>query len=344
MNIKTSIQLLDISQIKKIDKNEMYKIYDEWPQIAESSFLKESNSLNQIKIEHIVFSGMGGSGAIGDVLASILSKSRIRVDVIKGYLLPPTVNSKTLVINTSISGNTIETLTVLKTAHKKKCRILTFTSGGKLEKYCKKNNLEFYKIPMNHSPRASFVGFLYRMIKFLKPILPINDKDIFESIKYLKIYKQKISSKNLTKQNPALNLAIWLPKIPLIYYPAGLQSSAIRFKNSLQENAKMHVIAEDVIEACHNGIVSWSKKSGVKPILIQGKNDYSKTKEREKILKRFFKNNGIEYYEIFSVNGNILSKLICLIYMLDYVSIYSAIISKIDPTPVEPIDFIKNNI
>jgi len=53
-------------------------------------------------------------------------------------------------------------------------------------------------------------------------------------------------------------------EIPLIYYPYGLQAAAIRFKNSLQENSKIHVISEDVIETCHNGIVSWESKSNVK--------------------------------------------------------------------------------
>lgn len=76
--------------------------------------------------------------------------------------------------------------------------------------------------------------------------------------------------------------------MPVIYYPWGLQAAAIRFKNSLQENAKMHAIAEDVIEACHNGVVAWEKQSNFKPILLRGQDDYIKTKERWEILKDFF--------------------------------------------------------
>jgi len=132
--------------------------------------------------------------------------------------------------------------------------------------------------------------------------------------------------------------------IPLIYYPWGLQAAAIRFKNSLQENAKCHVIAEDVVEACHNGIVAWEKPSNVKPILIQGEDDYIKTKERWKILKEHLEGSKIEYKEVFSVNGNILSKLICLIYLLDYSSIYFAALSGIDPTPIDAIDFVKSKL
>ena len=119
---------------------------------------------------------------------------------------------------------------------------------------------------------------------------------------------------------------------------------SIRFKNSLQENAKSHAFAEDVIEACHNGIVSWKKSSNVQPILIEGQDDYIKTKERWKIIKEFFDKQSIDYREVFSIEGNILSKLICMIYQLDYTSIYYAVKSKIDPSPTASIDFVKNNL
>lgn len=333
--------MLKLSKIKQIDKQSMFHIYDQWPEIAIESYKKNKSTKKFGKIDHIVFAGMGGSGAIGDVFSGILSNSNIHVDVIKGYLLPTTVNSKTLVINTSVSGNTKETLTILKNAHKKKCRMLNFSSGGKIEQYCKRNNLDFYKIQMNHSPRASFIGFLYYIISILKPIIPLKEQEIQKSLEQLRIIRDEIFSKNLSEQNNALNLAKWIPEIPVIYYPAGLKSSAIRFKNSLQENSKIHVISEDIVEASHNGIVSWSESKKFKPILIRGTDDYYKTKERWEIIKEFFKKNQIDYREIFSVKGNILSKLVCLIYFLDYCSIYKAIILNKDPTPVEPIDFVK---
>jgi glucose/mannose-6-phosphate isomerase len=127
----------------------------------------------------------------------------------------------------------------------------------------------------------------------------------------------------------------------MIYYPWGLQAAAVRFKSSLQENAKSHAIIEDVIEASHNGVMAWEKPSDVKPILLQGQDDYVKTKERWKILKEYFAQNNIDYKEIVSVKGSILTKLVCLIYLLDYASIYHAIIKGTDPSPVKSIDFIK---
>ena len=82
----------------------------------------------------------------------------------------------------------------------------------------------------------------------------------------------------------------------------------------------------------------------VKPILIQGTDDYIKTRERWKILKEFFNIKNINYIEINSVNGNIFSKLINLIYLLDYSTIYRAILSDTDPTPVASIEFIKKKL
>ena len=306
------------SDLDKYDARGMYKIYDEWPNIAKKSYESESEYDRVTEIDHVIFAGMGGSGALGDVFSSILSKINIHVSVVKGYLLPKTTDEKTLVVATSISGNTIETLTVLNSALKMNCKIIAFSSGGKMENFCKKNNVEYRKPVFHHSPRASFTGYLYSMLKALSDVLHIEENEVNESIDFLKKTHAKVSTQNLTETNESLNLARWINGIPLIYYPGGLQAAAIRFKNSLQENAKMHAAIEDVVEACHNGIVAWEQRSNVKPILIEGTEDHIKTKERWEIIKKYFKENKIEYREIHSISGNILSKLICLIYLLDY--------------------------
>ena len=334
-------RILDISTIEKYDSQKMYKIYDKWPEIARKSFESNQEPVNFDGIDHIVFAGMGGSGAIGDIFSSILSKTKIHVNVVKGYLLPTTVDSNTLVITVSVSGNTAETLTVLDSAYKRKSKIIAFSSGGKMLEYCIKNKIEHRCIQEYHSPRASFTSYLYTILKVLHSFLQINQRDILESIIELENLSKEIGSSNLTKNNPSLNLAEWIIDIPIIYYPFGLQSVAIRFKNSLQENAKIHAIAEDVIESCHNGIISWERKSNVKPILLQGSDDYIKTKERWNILKEYFKENNIDFREVLSNKESILSKIINLIYLLDYTSVYLAILSKIDPSPVSSIDYIK---
>jgi glucose/mannose-6-phosphate isomerase len=322
----------------------MHAIYDVWPSIAKKSYFSGLEKIDFKNIDHVVFSGMGGSGAIGDLFHSVLSKSDIHVSIVKGYLLPKTVDTNTLVVTTSVSGNTSETLNVLKSASELDCKIIGFSSGGMMEQFCLKNNIEFRKISQIHSPRASFVKYVYSILHVLDLIIPIDASDVKESIIMLEKIFENINSDNLTGSNHALGLAEWISGIPLIYYPWGLQAAAIRFKNSLQENTKTHAIIEDVIEACHNGIVSWESKSDIQPILIQGKDDYVKTQERWQIIKDYFKQHKISYYEIESEAGNIISKIMGLTYLLDYASIYRAVLSKNDPSPVTSIDFIKKRL
>lgn len=335
--------LVTKKELEEIDSKKMFNIYDQWPELAIEAFNNQEKLTFEIPINHIVFAGMGGSGALGDIFAAILSKTNLHVTIVKGYHLPTTVDKNTLIVATSISGDTDETLNVLDAACKNNNQIIAFCSGGKMEKYCKENNLKFKKIPQIHSPRASFISFLFAMIRNLESIIKIKKDDVFESVKKLKELREKICSDNLNN-NPSMDLANSITKIPLIYYPWGLQSAAIRFKNCLQENSKLHAITEDVIEACHNGVVAWSISSNIQPILLRGQDDFIKTSERYDILKEFFKTNKIDFIEIYSVKGSILSKLINLIYLLDYATIYLSVKMKIDPSPVQAIDFIKKEL
>lgn len=336
--------MIDRKELDEIDSLKMYKIYDDWPNISKSSYEKNLKKINFEPIDHIVFAGMGGSGTIGDVLASFLSKKNIHVNVVKGYSLPQTVDSNTLVVATSVSGNTKETLSVLKKTLEKKCKVISFSSGGEIEKFCKQNDITHIKISLIHSPRASLPNYLYTILNVIHDSLNLDEKEIQDSIIEMKKIAKIISLKNLKEDNIALNLAKWIKGIPMVYYPYGLEAVAIRFKNSVQENAKCHIITENVIEACHNGIVSWEQKSSVQPILLQGMDDHTKTTERWNIIKEFFEKMDIDYFEIKSISGNILSKIITLIYLLDYSSIYLATISGIDPSPIESVDFVKQRL
>ena len=335
---------MDLEELEKIDSKKMFKVYDIWPDISRESYEQEFSKPEFNDIDHIVFAGMGGSGTIGDVFSSILSKNDIHTSVVKGYLLPKTVDENTLVVVTSVSGNTQEPLMVLKNSKNSKAKFIAFSSGGMIKKYALKNEINYQEIKMEHSPRVSFPKYVFSMLRTLESVIPVKKSDVLDTISKMEIVRKNIFSNNLNENNTALNLAKWITGIPVLYYPWGLESAAIRFKNSLQENSKLHVMAEDIIEVCHNGIVSWEKDSIMQPILIQGHDDYSKTKERSKILKEFFNSKQIEYKEISSVKGSIISKIINLIYLFDYVSVYHSVISGIDPSPVSAIDFIKERL
>jgi len=335
--------LLDTDTLKKFDSSLMHEAYDKWPQLARSAYESELTAVSFDNIDHIILVGMGGSGAICEVISAILSKTQIHTSVVKGYHLPNTADSKTLVIAVSVSGNTIETISVLESALAKSCHIVSFSSGGKIQQICEDKNLAHFIIPQVHSPRASFPAFLYSILNVLSGILPTSDSDVTESLDALESLQKQISTTNLTTTNPALSIAEWISGIPMLYYPWGLEPAATRFKNSLQENAKTHVISEDIVEATHNGIVAWEKSSSVVPLIIRGSDDYTKTKLLWDLLENYFKERNIEYRVINSVEGSILSKLVCLVYLCDYISIYKSVLSQIDPSPVSSINYFKQN-
>ena len=336
--------MITSSDLEKFDPSGMHKIYDMWPKLAKNAYLSTFPVTSVFDIDHVVIAGMGGSGAIGDLFNAIFSKNDIHVTLVKGYLLPKTVDDKTLVITISVSGNTIETLHILKTAKDLNCKLMAFSSGGKMQEFCKKYGVEFHMIEKMHSPRSSFVIYVYSILKILKSIIPITENDVMESISVLENTHKLINSDNLTHTNSSLLLSEHILNIPSIFYPQGLEAVAIRFKSSLQENTKSHAIVENVVESCHNAIMAWETPSSLHPILIQGEDDYYKTKECWQIIKKYFDENNIKYYNVNSVNGNILSKLMDLIYRLDYVSLYKAIFLKIDPAPIKSIDYVKKQL
>jgi len=335
---------MDYSMIEEVDSQGIHKVYENWPQIAKKAFNDKLKPLNLENIDYIILAGMGGSGTICDILKSILSQTPIHVDVVKGYHLPKTVNSNSLVVVNSVSGDTQEILSVLQESFKKGCKTISFSSGGKIKEFCKQNKLEYRYVEKIHSPRASLPIFLYSLLNVLSSIIPIDKKNIIESIESLENIKHIISNQNLSESNPALQMATWISGIPMIYYPHGLESVAIRFKNSLHENAKLHAAVEDIIEACHNNIVAWEKNSSMIPILIKGYDDHPKTKERWSIIEEFLQKNKIDHNQIESIQGNILTKIITLIYILDYASIYLAIKNRTDPSPIASIDFVKSKL
>jgi glucose/mannose-6-phosphate isomerase len=193
--------LLNLALLEKIDSQGMHKIYDIWPEIARQHYEADFTGIDFNEITHVVFAGMGGSGTIGDIFSAILSKTNIHVEVVKGYLLPKTTNSKSLVVTTSVSGNTEETLNVLDSAFKIKCKIIAFSDGGKMQEFCKNKGLNHIKISKIHSPRASFVAYLFSILRVLEPFLPIQKNDIINSLEGLEKQRDLIRSNNLTNTN-----------------------------------------------------------------------------------------------------------------------------------------------
>ena len=117
--------MLDTNTLKKFDSSLMYEAYDKWPQLAHSAYESELDAVSFENIDHIILVGMGGSGAVCGVISAILSKTPIHTSVVKGYHLPKTADANTLVIVVSVSGDTVETISVLESALAKSCHVVS---------------------------------------------------------------------------------------------------------------------------------------------------------------------------------------------------------------------------
>ena len=160
-----------LKQIKEIDKSNMFKDLERFPeQIEESEEIVNSTNLPSLfKIDNIVISGMGGSAIYGNILQELFrDRIDITIYVNRQYDLPKWANKNTLVISQSYSGNTEETLSAFKHACQKHCKIIAISSGGKLEEFCEKREIPFIKIPSGIQPRAATGYILFSAIYALR--------------------------------------------------------------------------------------------------------------------------------------------------------------------------------
>lgn len=338
--------MLNKEDILKVDSGQVYKVYEQWPTLAEDS-MKIDVSMNNIKPSSLVLAGMGGSGTSADIIYDILyDKVDIPVYVIKGYHLPSFIDSNALAIAISSSGNTEETLSIFAEAHKKGLKIIGISSGGLLEKVCKDNNYMHLKIKETIAPRYSLPSILFAVLNVISNIEGIEwlKDDVYKSIDIMKEISNNISIDTDIKNNIAKQIALYFKSsIPVTYTSPYCRSIGIRFKNSLNENSKSFAITSDIIEASHNEIVVWSKKDNFKPLFIKDVRDGEEIRTRFDIFKDII---GIqhEFYELPLFSKNALAHLIGTLYLLDYATVYLSVLRGIDPLPMEPIILLKEKM
>lgn len=350
-------KLDSMEQIKVVDPSGMYdKIFKFPEQLEEAAEIGRNlhPDLEYFKdITNIVLTGMGGSAIGGDLARSYLSK-RINIPffICRNYNVPNFVNENTLVIASSYSGNTEESLSAFADAKNRGAKMACFTTGGELRKLAEKNNLFCAKLPTGYAPRAalgfSFVPLLY----FLAAIgLAMNvEEDIKEVILGLKRYRDSYSVYTVVEENPAKNLALKLyNKIPIIYTgPELTDAIGTRWKGQICENAKCLAFNNQFPEFNHNELVGWkiidSYKEKLIVINLRDSDDHERVAQRMSIVKEIIEKLDIETIDVFSQGDFPLGRIFSLIQLGDFVSLYLAILNNIDPTPVEVIDFLKNEL
>lgn len=346
----------DLKQIKEIDKSNMFKDLERFPeQIEESEEIVNSTNLPSLfKIDNIIISGMGGSAISGDILQELFrDRIDIPIYVNRQYDLPKWANKNTLVISQSYSGNTEETLSAFKHACQKHCKIIAISSGGKLEEFCEKREIPFIKIPSGIQPRAATGYILFSAIYALRKTGAVShdiSSEIQETIEVLKEFRKtnKLDvkeSENLSKQ---LSKKI-LNKIPQVYGFTFYTPIAKRWCTQFNENSKIICRFDEVSESNHNDIVAWSMNPDVTKkftciLLRDHETESIYISTRLNFMKKLFGDVAADVIEVSVKGKKRLAKMMYAMYLGDYISCYIAVLRKIDPSPVEAIAELKNEL
>lgn len=299
--------------------------------------------------ENIVVAGVGGSAIGGDVVKTIVHKElKIPFYINRNYTLPNWVNEKTLVICSSYSGNTEESLSAYEDALKKGAMICGISTGGKLSKKIKSKGFDLITIPGGLQPRAALAYSFVPMLYLLKKIGLISNSlinDISSSIISLK--NKRDASAVGDASNPIFKMAKDIyGMIPIIY---GITDTtavvALRWKGQLCENAKMLAYHNEIPEMNHNEIVGWGNNpdllSELSVIWLKDKNDNERVQARQDITKSLLNDINIMQHEVNAEGANKVERLLDLINYGDWLSYWCAILHNTDPSPVEKINKLK---
>ena len=340
---------------KNFDKENMFESIWNFPEnIKDALEIGDSIKLKNKydNIQNIVIAGMGGSAIGGDVV-SVLEKLNINVPfmVCRDYTLPKWVNKNSLVICSSYSGNTEETLSALNQSLDQDASIYGITTGGTLLKKLKEYKKDFITIPTGLQPRAALAYSFIPIIKLLEK-LSILESDlelwIKSSIKTLENNRVIYSIEN--DDNPVYRLARNIyKKIPIIYSDNSTMGiNAVRLKGQINENGKMLAYCNEIPELNHNEIVGWQNNSEIFKDLcvvwLEDSNDNKRSKIRKQITESILNEVKINQYSIQMVGDSFQERFVNMIHYGDWLSFWCAILHKTDPSPVEKIIRLKNEL
>jgi len=296
----------------------------------------------------VVCCGMGGSAVAGDVLKQVFrERLGLPVDVSRSPVLPAFAGPSTLVVVSSYSGNTAETLAAFHEAAARGCRILAITGGGTLSDECAERGWAAVHVPGGFQPRAAVGHLTFAMLGALEAagLLPSLAEGVDEVVVELERAAADLAPEVPVERNPAKALAGRIgDRIPVIWGIEGLASvAALRWKTQMNENGKVPAFASAMSELDHNEVVGWTRPYGERCAVIGLRHDA----EPEELPPRFplsadiAREAGATYEEVRVTTRLPLATLFGLIVVGDFVSCYVALRRGVDPTPVAVIDRLK---
>lgn len=295
--------------------------------------------------------GMGGSAIGADILQGILGdKLKRPLFVNRTYAIPGWVSRETLVVACSYSGNTEETLSALDQAARRGAQIAAITSGGKLEMWARRRRVAVLTIPPGLPPRSALgyltfapLGMWVRLGWLKRNLLDI--KGSCQSLEQF-ILKELHSSVRQSS-NPAKQIALQLKgRLPILYGAAGgWEGITYRWRTQLEENAKTLASHHIFPEATHNEISGWVHPKPLFPraaaVFITDPAVHPKTRRRMEFSAGVIRREGARVLWAQVPGPSVLSRMLRLVALGDFSSVYLAFLYRVDPTPVERVEALK---
>lgn len=322
-------------------------------QFSQASFdaVVESNENDGRAITSVVVTGMGGS-ALAALLAKAWLKNDITIpfEIIRGYDLPAYVNQSTLVIASSYSGNTEETVSALGQANTRGAQVGVIASGGKLVEIVEGSGIAHVTLPTGLQPRMAVIYNLRALLALFENFGVVQDKlqEIEDLSQWLGAQSTAWGPTIPADQNYAKQLAKQaVGKTPVFYGGALTAPVAYKWKISFNENAKNVAFWNEYPEFNHNEFLGWTSHPVEKPFAVF---DLISAFEHPQILKRFEISDRLlsglrpKATVVNLVGDSLIAQLLWASILADYVSIYVAILNGVDPTPVELIEKFKKEL
>ena len=340
---------------EKLDISNMYDAIVGFPtqiQIAFSIMEDWSSKYEYLDINNILILGMGGSAIGGDV-SRVLIQNECKVPIIvnRSYNIPKWVNEKTLVLASSYSGNTEETLSAFNQCKVAGSKIVVITTGGKLQELANIKDLDSIFLPLGLQPRAALglsVSFTLILLNKLGFISDTILDELYYSFEELTERCNELS--DCEDGNPAVILANKIHTMcPIIYGSEDLTWVAgLRFRGQLEENAKMLAFHHNIPEQNHNEIEGWSCHPNLLVtkciIWLEDEDDHPRSLGRMDVTSKLLNSQVSKQVDIAENGRSPLVRLLKMIHFNDWVTYYAALLNNVDPTPVERITKLKEEM
>lgn len=304
------------------------------------------------RIDAVVVAGMGGSALAALVVKAWLkAELRIPFEVVRSYDLPGYVNEHTLVIASSYSGNTEETLSALEQATACRAQVAIIAAGGKLIEAAEARDIAHVNVPEHLQPRMAVLYNLRDVIAILANFGLVDASkldDISSTAKWLHEQSAQWGPDVPEPENYAKQLAQKaVGKTPVFYGGALTAPVAYKWKISWNENAKNVAFWNEYPEFNHNEFLGWTSHPVEKPFAVF---DIVSNLEHPQILKRFEVSDRLlsgmrpKSTVITLAGETAIQQLLWGSILADFASIYVAILNGVDPTPVELIERFKKEL